>query len=418
MRLVVGQNPTMSTKDQPTAPGRALKTIPSEQASRDSFVMTHNSLNQGYYSSEKASDMDAHSLRLMAVAISKISQGQDLLNSVRVYTSELQDIFESYNKTKSLTAKVRASAEAITNLKAKILFGKGEFKLINIISDVTWKRGVFHVNFHDDAKSIFLRLTGNFTKYKLQAIATLPNAPSILLYQRLRSCAYIGTDTCTPEMLRNYLSIPLGSYARVDQLRDRVLEPAIESINLHTDINVSVQAVVHKKTVVEFVFRISLKEEAELTAFEKAAIKMLTERRVVFDAAKDLVRAHGCIAVVNSIALTHHRTLAPNKPKIEKESAFIVAVIRDQTKVDPSNPEQVKIAEGFQRTFRRSVYEHLQPEEKRAHLDAYVNDLNNEHAALWNRFKTIDSHNTLSQLWDRYLRQHLNAEAPSILLTA
>jgi plasmid replication initiation protein len=84
-----------------------------------------------------------------------------------------------------------------------------------------------------------LGLKDHFTLFLLRHMAGLDSGYAITLYRNLRSWIDVGRWTPTLEEFWEAMEVPEGSYRRdFRNLRLRVIEPAVASINVKTDLNV------------------------------------------------------------------------------------------------------------------------------------------------------------------------------------
>lgn len=386
-------------------------------ATGEALVVQANSLARARYQTQ----LSAHAVRLMAVAIAKLNRDSDMLDGVCISVGEMRDIFSAYRKTQTYGSIVKESAVNIMSLKAEILPGTGakaDWKLINIISDVEMRRGQIFVTFHPDTRDLLLRLAGHFTTYQLKQIGNLNTTPQLLLFQWARSYIHKGSATLDPAALRSTLNLEPSTYPEARHLRQRVLDPTIEKINELTDITMSYKEIRNGRSIVMYEFQISLKAGAPLTVFEIAATKMLAERGVAESVASQIVRDRGAVEVVRGLAAANVRFAKPGMPDVRNKPAYLVALLRGEFS-EAADPKALdREIQGLTQQYRRIAFKQLQIDEQSAHIRAFSRDfLKPADQTLWERFQDVDAHPVLLKAFDSYLKNFLDPLAPAIILT-
>lgn len=123
------------------------------------------------------------------------------------------------------------------------------------------KFGVLEITFAPDVVPFIVRLEKHFTSYQLKQVSSLTSKYAIRLYELLIAWREVGK---TPQIelleFRQKIGLDENEYPTMDNLKRRVLEPAIKQINEYTDIKITYEQ--HKKvrTIVGFSFKIKTKE--------------------------------------------------------------------------------------------------------------------------------------------------------------
>lgn len=420
-----------------------LLPITPHRATRQSFVIQSNALSRGAYERR----LDTHAVRLVAVAISKIDQGADMLGTVTVTTGELRDIFDVYRGTNSFGAGIRAGAEALIGLKARIINSERDYSLISLVSRVDVRHGAVMVSFDPQARPIFLRLSSQYTRYQLSSISSLPTSYSILLYQYLRSCAHRSHARIPIEQLRLSLGLEPDEHIEPHRFIARVIKPSVDAINLSSDLTVSYQPFKEGRNVIALDFAISISERTPLNAFELAAVDLLVEEGMARSSAIRSIKQHGTASAVRAVAIVQNRRANPAAPKVNDTPAYIATLMAAQAHIDPEDKKLMQPLGVLQAKFRDLAFEHLTPPEKDAHMDAFLSDMADRKPDLvrWvpvecrlrpasestsqaassapgrtpeARLRAFNSHPQLARLWKGYLAHFLNPDRVAMELSA
>lgn len=103
------------------------------------------------------------------------------------------------------------------------------------------------------------QLSKEFTKYKLMHVARFESVYSIRLYELLVQWSSVGEREIEVEWLKTQFQIE-GKYARLGNLKKRVIDPAIEEINEHSNLWVKYGQRKSGRTVTHFQFQFGLKD--------------------------------------------------------------------------------------------------------------------------------------------------------------
>jgi len=108
------------------------------------------------------------------------------------------------------------------------------------------------------------QLSGNFTKYKLEHVAHFKSKYGIRMYELLMQWQCVGEREITIEEFRD--KFELGEkYKAIKDLKLKVLQPALDDINKHSNMNVKVGQRKRGKRVAAFQFDFKLKAETRKT---------------------------------------------------------------------------------------------------------------------------------------------------------
>ncbi len=147
---------------------------------------------------------------------------------------------------------------------SKIDYVPGEGKLI--------------LNFSAGMIPYLSQLSKEFTKYKLQHVAKFESVYSIRLYELLVQWNTFGYREIEVEWLKKRFQVA-GKYDRVVDLKKRVIEPAVEEINEHSNFWVTYDQRKSGRVVTHFKFHFGLKEKSQ-----QSGKKFVTEEEIIRNA--------------------------------------------------------------------------------------------------------------------------------------
>lgn len=138
---------------------------------------------------------------------------------------------------------------------------------------VTWviravyEEGYISVCFPDEVLIMLKAFDSSnpFTKYKKEDVLLLKGEYSIDLYHLAKKYEGLGSFQMTLEDYKSELGLP-KSYDRINNLKARALEPAIDEINEKTDIKIAYENVKRGRTVTGLKFTIKPKTKVALEA--------------------------------------------------------------------------------------------------------------------------------------------------------
>ena len=106
-------------------------------------------------------------------------------------------------------------------------------------------------------KPYLLKLRENFTSYELENVLPMRSKYSIRIYEMVKANAYKGFFDIELEDLRARLEC---NYARFDNFRAKVLDTAVEEINLYTDLEISFEPMRKVRKITGIHFEIKVKD--------------------------------------------------------------------------------------------------------------------------------------------------------------
>jgi hypothetical protein len=115
--------------------------------------------------------------------------------------------------------------------------------MLQWVSSATYKEGTGYVElrFDEMLKPYLLQLKDHFTQYDLATIVRFKSQYSIRLYELLKASAYLGRGgsfyrVFEIEELKRLFGVAKGEYKRVQDIRRRMIEPAVEEVSCFSDI--------------------------------------------------------------------------------------------------------------------------------------------------------------------------------------
>lgn len=362
---------------------RSLPAIPSElplqgevlprSLSPDSLVLQHNSLARGNYEL----DLDIDDVRLLNAAMAMLERDADVLGDVTLTVNDMRRIFPSYSSSGRSYDRVSEACGRIMGLVAHITHGPQSWDKITLIKTARYRSGTITISFHEEAKSLFLRLSGNFTSYRVQAIQNLTTTTQVLLYQVARSYAHVGGWDISAQMLRQALNIRQNAYPEEHRFIARVLKPAVEHINAdeRADIVLSYTPLRNGRTIVGYKFRVSMKDASPLTISDLVAIELLEQEGISTGIATRSVRQYGGTTCVAMISSTRYRASRTDQTPLESPARYLGKLLSEGIMPAVKDPAYDKIHAGMLLAFRLRIYSRLTPEAQRAHLQAFKQSL-------------------------------------------
>jgi len=130
-----------------------------------------------------------------------------------------------------------------------------EWRRMVIVPTCEYKDGLFTMTLNQDLNEHFLELRERFTSYRLANIIGLSSPYHLRLYEILLMRVSEGSEIrIEPGRLRDMLGAN-GKYPAFFEFRRRVLEPAVQAVNGHTDLFVGYDTVKIGTEIVEIVFQ-------------------------------------------------------------------------------------------------------------------------------------------------------------------
>lgn len=220
--------------------------------------------------------------RLVLACISQVNakeilSNQDCFEITAIEFARLFSISENrtYSELKVISDKLyeRSIILDIPNPKNKIERLKTRW-----ISSIRYMpdEGKIQLRFALDILPFLSQLKESFTKYKLIHIAGMTSIYGIRLYELLVQWNTKGKIELEVKYLKEKLQLNDKKYQRIDNLKSRVIEPAINQINEHSDIWVKYSQKKRGRRISHFVFTFGYKAGKQTKKSTKQTKKSMT----------------------------------------------------------------------------------------------------------------------------------------------
>ena len=234
---------------------------------KNGLVVKDNALINASYNLE----LTEQRLIMLAIINARESgQGITADSKLEIHASDYAKLFNV-----SADASYKALREAVNNLFNRQFSYTAEYKKTGKVGIVRsrWVSRIFYVDdlalleitFAPDVVPLITRLEEHFTKYEAKQVAHLTSKYATRLYELLIAWREVGK---VPQIeigeFRNRLGLLDDEYTAMHNFKKRVLEPSIQQINEHTDINVTYEQ--HKKgrLISGFSFRLKQKQQPKI----------------------------------------------------------------------------------------------------------------------------------------------------------
>ena len=234
---------------------------------KNGLVVKDNALINASYNLE----LTEQRLIMLAIINARESgQGITADSKLEIHASDYAKLFNV-----SIDASYKALREAVNNLFNRQFSYTAEYKRTGKTGIVRsrWVSRIFYVDdlalleitFAPDVVPLVTRLEEHFTSYQAKQVAHLTSKYATRLYELLIAWREVGK---VPQIeigeFRNRLGLLDDEYTAMHNFKKRVLEPSIQQINEHTDINVTYEQ--HKKgrLISGFSFKFKQKQQQKI----------------------------------------------------------------------------------------------------------------------------------------------------------
>ena len=227
-------------------------------------VVKHNKIVDAGYT------MSIYEQRILLTCIARIdsTKALDEAHVFEVTVGDITDLIDASGK--SVYSHLKDACDKLFQriVKIEILNKDGKIEVLK-------SRWVYAMGYKQDEGKISLRfapelmpflteISRDFTRYKLSNILKFKSTYSIRLYELI--CRWMGNEHIVElAWLKEKFELE-DKYPIVADFRKRVIDPAIEEINLHSDMNISYTQVKSGRTVTGFKFSFSPKSSKKKTS--------------------------------------------------------------------------------------------------------------------------------------------------------
>jgi len=212
--------------------------------------------------------LTAQEQRILLSAMSQIQAGEEITDQV-MYSISAQDISDLTGiKKDNLYKKLEEAALRLKRREIRIPYepnGQGkkpEVLVTSWLQSIRYipKTGTVQIRFSHDVLPYISQLKNQFTIYKLKDIAKLTSSHAIRLYELLIQWKSAGSRTVEIDWLKDSFLLN-GKYSSIKDFKARVVEPAVQQINLETNLFVNWEQKKTGRKVTHLIFTFGLKEE-------------------------------------------------------------------------------------------------------------------------------------------------------------
>lgn len=131
------------------------------------------------------------------------------------------------------------------------------------LSEKAYIDGAGHIQivFTPEVIKYITRLEVEFTSYQLEKVGHMTSAHGVRIYELLAQHKDIGTRTLNLVWLREALQLEPREYKLTADFIKRIIEPAVDQINKHSDITISYKPKKTGRAITDFVFKIKDKDK-------------------------------------------------------------------------------------------------------------------------------------------------------------
>jgi len=186
-------------------------------------------------------DLNARELKIMDDVVSKIKPDDEHFNVIHTSMYELSNVLDlkrsgrTYSQLAQNLDDMRAKSIRIYSEKERRITMTGWFEVVDL-----WENGKVQLKINKRFAPFLLKLKdkGHYTQYYLVDTVKLKSKYSIMLYKLMREAdkdngSKIAIVQGTPQEWKTWLGAPESyTYGR---LKDKILNPAIEEINLEIE---------------------------------------------------------------------------------------------------------------------------------------------------------------------------------------
>lgn len=241
------------------------------------LIVKSNSLIEASYS------LSVVEFRLLQIIFAEVSKYEDSFgvmpnHEFRIHAEEYARIFD-VDKNTAYEALRDASKRLFDRYFTyeRVYFLPDKVEIVNSrwVQKVAYSSSCGHIviQLTSDVIEMIGKLKSCFTQYKIKQICNLTSIYALRLYElTIQWLSTRKTPVFDTEEFRDKLGLLEDEYTRMSNFKARVLEPAIEQINMNTDINLKYQQ--HKKgrVITGFSFTVTAKKKKSIVQDKVAEI--------------------------------------------------------------------------------------------------------------------------------------------------
>ena len=245
--------------------------------------MKNNLVTQSNALVEASYAMTLDEQRLLMQCISKID-GRKIIEEKQEFTitvEEARDLFYQDSDRKAAYNSLKNASERLFRREARIVFDENREMLTHFVQHIVFDREKKEVRilFTETIRKYISQLEHHFTSYKLKNIVQLKSAYAVRIYQLF--CEWQGQGKNQQFIDWQDLNQKLcTTHKTFSNFKSRVLDVAIEQINIYTDFQVAYALQKTGRRVSHIQFQWELKEKPESIKQRKIENSIAKTRRL------------------------------------------------------------------------------------------------------------------------------------------
>lgn len=211
--------------------------------------------------------------KLIRVLASMIKKDDDDFQEYKFKAIDLSKLLNIHQKNiymelDKITDKLMARYIKIKNDEGK------KFKKRHLIKLADFENGILTMKIDEDMKEFYLSLNW-YTKYQLKNIMQFKSTYSFRLYELLKQYEKLGNRLITIDDLRSVLDIDATQYPRYANLKQKVVNIAVNEINSKTDLHIEYEELkdIRKVTSIKFYIKQNNNAKNEIATTAAETIK-------------------------------------------------------------------------------------------------------------------------------------------------
>lgn len=136
------------------------------------------------------------------------------------------------------------------------------FKKRHLVKIADFENGILTMKIDEEMKEFYLELK-QYTKYQLKNVMQFKSTYSFRLYELLKQYEKIGSRIITIDDLRIALDIKTNQYPKYANLKQKVINVALNEININTDLHIVSKEFKEVRKVISIKFNITTSSKAK-----------------------------------------------------------------------------------------------------------------------------------------------------------
>lgn len=301
-------------------------------------------------------DLSLNEQKIMLVMASLIQPSDQSFNRINLKASELSALLGITPE-----AMYKDLPKVTKNLLKKVIEIKDNSNLIqtHFVSTAIYNKGdgTITLKFSDEIRPFLLQLKELYASYKLENVLTLKSKYSIRFYEILKSHSFKSEYIMTIDELRELMCLTQKSYDRYNNIKNKIVNVAIEEINEKTDINVNYEEVKEGRKIISLKFYIYTKRNLKSSIVDIKLNKDEDDYKKLITKFKDkgfILNKDDAIRLTNK-AKQHGKDIFTYikllNPKINNGVGFIMKALEEDYKIIEKIDNKLKFDNHTQRDY-------------------------------------------------------------------